>query len=96
MLVDLSPPTYPNASAEGLKCTTKFVTAPGSQIAVNFLDMDIWNHGEPFCLSDYVLLAESSGSSTKSLLHEGMKFCGQQLPNYPGPSMIVSSMLNYL
>ena len=93
-ILELSTPTYPNASEEGLDCIAKFVTTPGSQIAVNFLDMDIWNHDESSCLSDYLLLTEDSVSSSNYLLQKDRKFCGQQLPNYPGPSMIVSGINN--
>merc|ERR1712106_1149932 len=41
------------------------------------------------CLTDYVRLEETT-TSASSLIGKGLTFCGQRLPNYPGPSVIVS------
>ena len=65
----------------------------GSQISVNFvdIDMDEWDPNY-YCSYEYVMLRENNPRQF-SLLNGmfGVKFCGQQLPNYPGPSVLLSS-----
>ena len=53
--------------------------------------MDEWDPNY-YCSYEYVMLRENNPRQF-SLLNGmfGVKFCGQQLPNYPGPSVLLSS-----
>ena len=72
-------------------CSYKLKSESGSQISINFLDLDL---PEPdrsqTCITDFVQLKEDSDSVSSLIGSSGMSFCGQQLPNYPGPSVITS------
>ena len=67
------------------------MTTPiGAQIAVNFLEMDIRADVNQACLTDYVMLQDPASSATSLIGKDGLTFCGERLPNYPGPSIIAS------
>ena len=76
-------------------CSYKLVSEPGSQISVNFLDMDLPVDATQTC-SDYVQLIEETGSASALIGRSGRLFCGQQLPNYPGPSVLVSGTIKLI
>ena len=69
------------------------MSEPGSQISVNFLDMDLPVDATQTC-SDFVQLIEDQSSASALIGTTGRSFCGQQLPNYPGPSVLTSGIIN--
>ena len=69
-------------------CSYQLVTSPGSQIAVNFLELDL--PAGPGGCGDRVTLTEPSLEPSAMIGKAGRTFCGQLLPNYPGPSVLVS------
>lgn len=82
--------SIPEASKPGLDCQYTLVAKKGAQIAVNFLEMDIHADENQACLTDYVKLEETATSASSMIGKDGLTFCGQRLPNYPGPSVLVS------
>ena len=42
------------------------------------------------CIEDFVQIRETQNSASSLIGLAGQKFCGQQLPNYPGPSVLTS------
>jgi hypothetical protein len=66
------------------------VAKKGTQIAVNFLEMDIHADENQDCLTDYLKMEEADTCASSMIGKEGLTFCGQRLPNYPGPSVVVS------
>merc|ERR1711892_1388434 len=48
---EIMSPNFPSPSTAGLDCQYKMVTAPGSQIALNFLSLDIRTDSSQACLS---------------------------------------------
>ena len=76
-------------------CSFKLVSEPGSQISFNFLDMDLPVESGHTC-TDYVKLVEEKGSSSGLIGTQGRYFCGQELPNYPGPSVLISGEENIM
>merc|ERR1712106_818081 len=87
---EIMSPNFPSPATAGLDCQYKMVTAPGSQIALNFLSLDIRTDSSQSCLSDSITLEDPVASPT-SMLGSRKTFCGQKLPNYPGPSVLVSA-----
>ena len=79
-----------NGSQPGLDCEYKLVAEKGTQISVNFQEMDIHMDESKNCLTDYLKLEEPGKITTSLIPAGGLTFCGQQPPNYPGPSVIVS------
>ena len=72
-------------------CSFSLWSEAGSQISVNFLDMDLAaDQSSGSCSTDFVQLLEGSTSSSALVGSMGQSFCGQTLPNYPGPSVVVS------
>ena len=86
---EITSPNFPSPSAPGLSCQYKVVTARGSQIALNFLSLDIRTDSNQRCLSDSLTIMEPQVTPA-SMLGSAKIFCGQRLPNYPGPSILVS------
>ena len=84
-------PNFPSPSAPGLNCQYKVVTARGSQIALNFLSLDIQTDSNQRCLTDYLKIMDPE-ATLASMLGSEKLFCGQKLPNYPGPSILVSGI----
>merc|ERR1712106_951196 len=87
---EIMSPNFPAPSKRGLDCQYTLVTAPGSQIALNFLNLDIRTDSNQACLSDYIVL-EDPNKSPASLIGSKKTLCGQTLPNYPAPSILVSA-----
>ena len=56
-IAEISSPNYPLQSEAGQSCSYKLVSEPGSQISVNFLDMDLPVDATQTC-SDFVQLIE--------------------------------------
>ena len=65
----------------------------GSRVSVNFLDMDMRRDHLHTCLYDHVLVQDTVPSASSALGMDGLKVCGQHLPNYPGPSVFVSGVV---
>jgi len=82
--------SIPDGSTPGLDCQFSLQASLGAQIAVNFLEMDIRADVNQACLTDYVMLQDPVKSASSLIGDEGATFCGQRLPNYPGPSVIIS------
>ena len=93
MIAEISSPNYPLQSGPGKTCSYKLVSEPGSQISVNFLDMDLPTDAAQTC-SDFVQLVEEQKSASALIGTTGRPFCGQQLPNYPGPSVLISGIFH--
>ena len=93
-ILEISSPNYPLQSGPGQSCSYKLVSEPGSQISVNFLDMDLSVDGTQTC-TDFVELIEEQNSASALIGTSGRSFCGQQLPNYPGPSVLISGISNF-
>ena len=69
-------------------------TTTGSQILVNFkkIDMVAKSSSGMNCHQQKVMLAEDTECSTPySLIKGNQSFCGQLVPNFPGPSALTSS-----
>ena len=52
--------------------------------------MDIHADVNEACLTDYVKLQDPLRSASSLIGKDGLTFCGERLPNYPGPSVFVS------
>ena len=87
MLIEIS---IENGSNPGLDCQYKLLAKSGTQIAVNFLEMDIHADESQDCLTDYLKIVEEGRFASSMIGRDGLTFCGQRLPNYPGPSVVVS------
>ena len=69
----------------------------GSQIAVNFKDLDLAEPDfEMNCVTEYLELKESQNLPSSYLGSDGKKLCGKRVPNYPGPSVIVSGEIKLI
>jgi len=89
---DIVSPNYPEWAGNGRTCSYSLWSEPGSQISINFLDMDLpSDQSAQACHSSSVQLVESKESASAAIGSSGLKFCGQLLPNYPGPSVFVSA-----
>jgi len=55
-------PNFPNDSGPNKNCKTKYVAPIGSQIAVNFLEMDMKASEDGICAGDYVELKETANA----------------------------------
>ena len=56
--------------------------------------MDLDLHEPDFennCNTEYLMVKEREASPFSLVGSAGKKFCGQRLPNYPGPSVLLSS-----
>ena len=91
ILAEISSPNYPLESGPGKTCSYKLVSEAGSQISVNFLDMDLTADAAQTCI-DFVQLVKEQNSASALIGKTGRPFCGQQLPNYPGPSVLISGI----
>ena len=52
-------PNYPSDSGPDRDCTTTYVAPEGSQIAVNFLDIDMPDGDNGVCIKDFIQLRET-------------------------------------
>ena len=68
-----------------------FVTTPGAQVMLNFLEMDMLEPEDSQCRRQSVKLVDTS-SSHHALTRgdQGLEWCGDRVPNYPGPSTFTS------
>ena len=64
-----------------------------SQVAVNFMDLDMAEPDdiEMNCVSEHLLVTDDKDLPSSFLGKNGKKFCGKRLPNYPGPSVVLSA-----
>ena len=89
----LTSPDYPGDSGASRKCQWTLISPRGYSVALNFLDMDlrIDYDGPDYCTQDYIEVQDlgQHGAGPQSMIpYEGKKFCGDQVPNYPGPSQL--------
>ena len=72
------------------------MTKPGSHIMVNFKTMDMINPQDGVCRKQWVNL-DDQGSAHHSITGgKSLKFCGDLVPNYPGPSTFTSGDLTVI
>ena len=91
-VAEITSPNYPAAYESDQICSYSVKSEPGSQISVNFMDLDL--HEPDFennCNTEYLEISERVDSPFSLVGSGGKKFCGQWLPNYPGPSVLLSS-----
>ena len=91
-VAEITSPNYPAAYESDQICSYSVKSEPGSQISVNFMDLDL--HEPDFennCNTEYLMISERVDSPFSLVGSSGKKFCGQWLPNYPGPSVLLSS-----
>ena len=88
---ELNSPSYPSDSGRNVSCSWTLVAPLGYSVALNFLDMDMRADPGGSCISDYVKLTDSIESPQSVLSLDGTTFCGELLPNYPGPSQLSSA-----
>ena len=91
-VAEITSPNYPAAYESDQICSYSVKSEPGSQISVNFMDLDL--HEPDFennCNTEYLMISERVDSPFSLVGSGGKKFCGQWLPNYPGPSVLLSS-----
>ena len=89
---EVTSPNYPLPSQSETICTYTVKSEPGSQISVNFLDIDLHEPDfEDQCHMEYLHLQEYTRTPASLIGSMGKTVCGQTLPNYPGPSVMVSS-----
>ena len=72
-------------------CVYHLVTKPGSQILVNFHQLDMTPPTETGRCSTQSVSLEEQQHIHYSVLAHRTSFCGSQVPNYPGPSTLTSS-----
>ena len=89
--LELNSPSYPSDSGRNVSCSWTLVAPLGYSVALNFLDMDMRADPGGSCISDYVKLTDSIESPQSVLSLDGTTFCGELLPNYPGPSQLSSA-----
>ena len=95
--LNLTSPNYPQDSGSSKSCSWTLIAPIGYSVALNFLDMDtrIDYVGPDYCTEDYVQVTGINTQGKKDagpqavIPYSGKKFCGDQVPNYPGPSQIV-------
>ena len=91
LFLEITSPSYPNSYEENKLCTFSVQSEKGSQISVNFMDVDL---AEPDfsmnCITEYLALKEGQDLPSSFVGKNGYKLCGKRLPNYPGPSVVVS------
>ena len=88
---DITPPQYPKPSPAGMECHWMFVTTPGAQVMINFLDMDMLRPQDSECRRQSVKVVDPSTSHhSLTLGDQRQEWCGDLVPNYPGPSTFIS------
>ena len=89
--LEIMSPNYPLPYAGHQSCSYTVMTEPGSQILVNFLDLHLPEADrDQNCITDFVKLKEATSSVASFVGSDGKIFCGQRLPNAPGPSVLTS------
>ena len=88
---EITSPDYPASYGDNKMCRFSVKSEKGSQIAVNFADLDLAESDMAFnCESEYLEIKENENIPSSFFTKDGRKFCGKILPNYPGPSVITS------
>ena len=62
-VLEISSPNYPNDSGKNQKCSYRVAAPAGSQVGINFLDMDMQRDNLGTCLHDHLLLQDTKTSS---------------------------------
>ena len=80
------------ASDSGQNCTYQLRALHGSQIMVNFKEVDMVEKSPTMgCHQQAVTLEDRGPLKPYSMLESSTSYCGQMMPNFPGPSTLVSS-----
>ena len=91
LFAEITSPNYPNSYEDNKLCTFSVQSEPGSQISVNFIDVDLQEPDfEMNCISDFLQVTEDTNLPSTLIGNDGLKICGKRLPNSPGPSVVVS------
>jgi len=69
-------------------CSYRLLSAAGSQVSVNFLEMALPSTDPHQGCESWVSL-EETGTHLSSVI-ASQKYCGKNLPNYPGPSVFTA------
>ena len=78
LFLEITSPNYPNSYEDNKLCTFSVQSEPGSQISVNFMDLDLSEPDfEMNCITDYLQLKEEEYHPTSLI---GRKLCGKKLP----------------
>ena len=89
---EITSPGYPESYENGKLCRFSVKSEEGSHIAVNFMDIDL---AEPNfdmnCETEHLLVQDGEDLPSSFIGRSGKKFCGKRLPNYPGPSVVLSA-----
>lgn len=72
-------------------CSYDLISAPGSQISVNFLDMEMPPQDPSQGCESWVSLEEQEEHLGSIVGRSTSKFCGHTVPNYPGPSIFTGA-----
>ena len=91
LFLEIKSPNYPKDSGSKQTCEFTLESVDGSRLSLNFLDMDILQRDGGTCEFDYVKLIDKNADETSLIGKDGKDFCGLHVPNYPGPSVYVSS-----
>jgi hypothetical protein len=90
--MDIASPGFPSSSGPGQNCKWKFVTTPGAQVMVNFKEMDMLKPLDSQCSRQSVWLSDpNSAHHSLTGRNNPLEFCGDLVPNYPGPSTFTSA-----
>ena len=80
------------ASDSGQNCTYQLRALQGAQIMVNFKEVDMVEKSPTMgCHQQAVTLEDNGPLKPYSMLDSSTSYCGQMMPNFPGPSTLVSS-----
>lgn len=89
---EITSPQYPESYENGKLCRFTVKSEVASQVAVNFIDLDLAEPDfEMNCVSEHLLVTDDEDLPSSFIGKNGKKFCGKRLPNYPGPSVILSA-----
>ena len=80
------------ANDPGQNCTYQLRSLQGSQIMVNFKEVDMVPRSSTMgCHQQAVTLEDEGPIKPYSMLESSTSYCGQMMPNFPGPSVLTSS-----
>ena len=89
---EITSPQYPESYENGKLCRFTVKSEEASQVAINFIDLDLAEPDfEMNCVSEHLLVTDDEDLPSSFIGKNGKKFCGKRLPNYPGPSVILSA-----
>lgn len=90
---DITSPGWPYDSGPGRRCQWKFVTKPGAHIMINFKKMDMLKPIDRICNRQVVAVGDMDTAFHSITENDKWHpFCGDLVPNYPGPSTFTSGM----